>query len=146
MHVTTISATYERKHNLGNYNSANIGLTLWAQLEEGDDEAACAIALRNMARNHVMAELSRLDRRLEAKVQDLFMGLPVEVRSQLADTPPNLKGPLSWDEVAHAYNTLNPGGRRAKTLEMNVVFDWVARQPGYVVVDDSLYKEINNAN
>jgi len=82
MHVTTISATYERKHNLGDYNSANIGLTLWAQLEPGDDEAACAVALRDMCRAHVMTELSRLDRRLEAKVQDLFMGLPVEVRSQ----------------------------------------------------------------
>ena len=141
MHVTTISATYERKHNLGNYNSANIGLTLWAQLEDGDDDAACVIALRNMARNHVMTELSRLDTRLEGKVQDLPLGLPAEVRSQKGETPPNLKGPLSWDEVAHAYNTLNPGGRRAKTLEMNVVFDWVARQPGYVVVDDSLYKD-----
>jgi len=85
MHVTTISATYERKHNLGDYNSANIGLTLWAQLEPGDDEAACAVALRDMCRAHVMTELSRLDRRLEAKVQDLFMGLPVEVRSRFYD-------------------------------------------------------------
>ena len=144
MHVTTISATYERKHNLGNYNSANIGLTLWAQLEDGDDEATCAVALRDMARNHVMTELSRLDARLEAKVQDLPLGLPAEVRGQTAETSPNLKGPLSWDEVAYAYNTLNPGGRRAKTLEMDVVFNWVARQPGYVVVDDSLYKEIDH--
>jgi hypothetical protein len=29
-----------------------------------------------------MTELARLDKRLEAKVQDLFMGLPVEVRSK----------------------------------------------------------------
>ena len=83
MNITTISATYERKHNLGDYNSANVGMTLWAQLEPGEDEAVCANALRDMARNHVMTELSRLDRRLEAKVQDLFMGLPVEVRSRL---------------------------------------------------------------
>ena len=85
MQITTISATYERKHNLGDYNSANIGMSLWAQLEPGEDEAACAVALRDMARNHVMAELSRIDRRLEAKVADLFMGLPVEVRSQLVE-------------------------------------------------------------
>jgi hypothetical protein len=82
MNITTISATYERKHNLGDYNSANIGMTLWAQLEPDEDEAAAAIALRDMARNHVMTELARLDKRLEAKVQDLFMGLPVEVRSK----------------------------------------------------------------
>lgn len=83
MRITTISATYERKHNLGDYNAANVGVTLWAQLEPDDDEAVCANALRDMARNHVMVELSRIDRRLEAKVQDLFMGLPVEIRSQL---------------------------------------------------------------
>ena len=83
MNVTTISATYERKMNLGDYNSANVGMTVWAQLDEKDDEAACAVALREMARNHVMTELSRLDRRLEAKVQDLFMGLPLEVRSKI---------------------------------------------------------------
>lgn len=85
MQVTTISATYERKHNLGDYNSANIGMTLLAQLEPGEDEAACATALRDMARAHVMTELSRIDRRLEAKVQELFMGLPVEVRNQLQE-------------------------------------------------------------
>lgn len=83
MRITTISATYERKHNLGDYNAVNIGMTLWAQLEPGEDEAVCATALRVMARNHVVTELSRLDRRLEAKVQDLFMGLPVDIRSQL---------------------------------------------------------------
>jgi hypothetical protein len=54
-------------------------------LEPGEDEAAAAIALRDMARNHVMTELARLDKRLEAKVQDLFMGLPVELRSQFID-------------------------------------------------------------
>jgi hypothetical protein len=58
---------------------------LWAQLEPGEDEAACTIALRDMARNHVITELARLDKRLEAKVTDLFMGLPVEVRSQLKE-------------------------------------------------------------
>lgn len=83
MRITTISATYERKHNLGDYNAANVGVTLWAQLEPEDDEAVCANALRDMARNHVMVELARIDRRLEARVQDLFMGLPVEIRSQL---------------------------------------------------------------
>lgn len=82
MRLKTISAVYERKLNLGDYNSAHVGMTLWADLEDGDDEATAAAALREMARNNVMSELSRLDRRLEAKVQDLFMGLPVEVRKQ----------------------------------------------------------------
>ena len=85
MKVTTISATSGRKLNLGDYNSAHAEITLWAELEDGDDEAACADGLRQMARNHVMTELSRVDKKLEAKVQDLFMGLPVEVRSQLQE-------------------------------------------------------------
>jgi hypothetical protein len=97
MKITTISATYERKHNLGDYNSANIGMTLWAQLEDGEDEGACAIALRDMARNHVMTELSRVDKRLEAKVQDLFMGLPVEVRSTFDDVVDETMSDLAGD-------------------------------------------------
>lgn len=89
MKVTTISATYDRKVNMGDFNSANIGMTLWAQLEPEDNEAACATALREMARNHVVTELARIDRRLEAKVQDLFLGLPVDVRSQLVSANGN---------------------------------------------------------
>jgi hypothetical protein len=85
MKLKTVSATYGRKHNLGDYNSAHVEISLWADLEDGDDEAAAADALRQMARNQVMAELGRLDQRIAAKVQDLFMGLPLEVRNQLED-------------------------------------------------------------
>ena len=83
MKLTAISATYGRKMNLGDYNSAHAELTLWADLEEGDDPAASAEALRQMARNNVMAELARVKPELAAKVENLFMGLPVEVRSQM---------------------------------------------------------------
>ena len=83
MKLTAISGTYGRKINMGDYNSAHVEMTLWADLDEGDDPATAAEALRQMARNNVMAELARLQPSLQAKVQDLFMGLPVEVQAQL---------------------------------------------------------------
>jgi len=83
MKLTAISATYGRKINMGDYNSAHVEMTLWADLDDSDDPAKAAEALRQMARNNVMAELARLQPQLAAKVQDLFMGLPVEVQAQL---------------------------------------------------------------
>lgn len=81
MIIKTIAATYGRKLNLGDFNSAHAEMTLWADLEEGDDEAQAAIALREMARNHVMHELGRVDQRLRAKTEELFMGLPAELKA-----------------------------------------------------------------
>lgn len=83
MKLKTISVTYERKMNLGDYNSAHVGMTLWADLEEGDSEVKASAALREMARNNVMQELGRFSPNLEAKTAELFMGLPVDVRNDL---------------------------------------------------------------
>lgn len=83
MKLTTISATYDRKLNLGDYNSAHIAMTLWADVEDGDDPATAGEALRQMARHQVMAEIARLKPELKAKVEGVFMGLPLEVRQQL---------------------------------------------------------------
>lgn len=87
MKVRTISATYGRKVNLGDFNSSHVEMTLWADLEDGDNEASCANALRDMARNHVMNEVARVtgDAKLSAKVEQLIMGLPVEVRSDMPE-------------------------------------------------------------
>ncbi len=81
--ITTVSSTYERKMNLGDFNSVNIGVTLWAQLEDTDDEADVTTALRDMARNHVVTEMSRLEPKLASKVQNIIMGLPLELRTKL---------------------------------------------------------------
>lgn len=83
MKLKTVSVTYARKLNLGDYNSVHSEVSLWADLEEGDDEAIAAEALRQMARNQVMLELSRCDQRLQAKVTDIFAGLPISVQKQL---------------------------------------------------------------
>lgn len=58
-------------------------VSLWADLEDGDDPAVAADALRTMARHHVMAELANVESKLKAKVQDIFMGLPIDVQSKM---------------------------------------------------------------
>ena len=83
MRLTTVSATYGRKINLGDFNSAHVEISLWAELEEGDDEATAAEALRQMARNQVALEMARVQPQLAAKVKGIFAGLPVSVQKEL---------------------------------------------------------------
>lgn len=85
MRLKTISCTYGRKLNLGDFNSVHSEISLWADLDDGDDEATAAEALRAMARNQVMLELARIEQRLAAKVEGVFAGLPVDVKKQLAN-------------------------------------------------------------
>lgn len=83
MKITTLSVTYGRKINLGDYNSANIEMSIWAELEEGDDEAQISAALWEMAKNNVKAQVLPLKRDDEARVEKIYLGLPVEVREAI---------------------------------------------------------------
>lgn len=85
MKLKTVSVTYGRKLNLGDFNSVHSEVSLWADLEEGDDEATAAEALRSMARNQVMLELARVEQKLAAKVEGIFAGLPIDVKKQLTN-------------------------------------------------------------
>lgn len=60
MKVKTISVTYGRKINLGDYNSAEIGLTLWADLEEGEDHVDAVRELQRESRELARDEYRRL--------------------------------------------------------------------------------------
>lgn len=60
MIIKTISATYERKINLGNYNSVNLGMTAWADLGEGENAELVAKAVRAYCRENVRAEALQL--------------------------------------------------------------------------------------
>jgi hypothetical protein len=126
MKLTAISATYGRKINLGDYNSAHVEMTLWADLEENDDPAASAEALRQMARNNVMQEMARVKPELAAKVQDLFMGLPVDVQAQIQPV----------DENGVAYTTSLSGvrsyhGQNARVALENDLKQLDAKHGGY---------------
>ncbi len=60
MKVSTVSVSYERKFNLGDYNSLHLCCTIWADLEEGDQSQDVINALQDQARNSVKAEYGRL--------------------------------------------------------------------------------------
>jgi hypothetical protein len=84
MNVDRVSVHYERKLNLGDYNSAAIGCTLWAAIEEGDDLSTCTKALWEMARENVRVQAMPLlakdkDTREKASayVREYMAGLPV---------------------------------------------------------------------
>jgi hypothetical protein len=59
--VKTISVAYERKINLGDYNSAHLGVTLWAEPDEGADPDEVARLLQAEARDLCREEYKRLD-------------------------------------------------------------------------------------
>lgn len=83
MKITTISVTYGRKHNLGDYNSAHIEASIWADIEEGDDIAECEALLWTEAKEQVKAQLLPLVTKKEAQVKSVFAGLPVDVQNGL---------------------------------------------------------------
>ena len=51
--------------------------------------------------------------------------------------------PLTWEEVADFYD-IHHGGRKARTLSLQYVFDWVAKHPDiYLHPDeDTLHKKV----
>ena len=60
--VKTVSVSYERKINLGNYNSAHLGVGLWAEPDEGADPEEVVRLLQEQARRLCREEYRRLER------------------------------------------------------------------------------------
>lgn len=77
MHVKTISAVYERKFNLGDFNSMTVGATAWADLDENEDSVAAYAALFTEVKEVVKEQSLPVVQKLKAKVQEVFAGLPV---------------------------------------------------------------------
>jgi hypothetical protein len=78
MNIKTISVTYERKLNLGDFNSAAIGVTVWADVEDGEDPAAATNALFAKAKSAVKEQAMPLLSKVNAQTREFFMGKPVE--------------------------------------------------------------------
>lgn len=85
MKVTAVSITYKRKFNLGDYKSAELGATLWADIEEGDDLSQCTKDLWAMAKENVKAQSMPLLEKEKAKIdqanaymREYMAGIPVE--------------------------------------------------------------------
>lgn len=77
MRVKTISAVYERKFNLGDFNSMTVGATAWADLDENEDSVAAYAALFTEVKEVVKEQSLPVVQKLKAKVQEVFAGLPV---------------------------------------------------------------------
>lgn len=57
MIIKTISVTYGRKINLGNYNSAEISVTAWADIDnETEDPQSCFADLWALAKEQVKTQ------------------------------------------------------------------------------------------
>lgn len=77
--VKTVSVTYERKQNLGDFSSANVGCTIWADVEDGEDLDQAMHNLWEMAKANVKMQLLPLTKNNggSVNVEKLFLGLPV---------------------------------------------------------------------
>lgn len=56
MEIKTIAVSYNRKFNLGNFNSVDLSCSLWAQIVAEEDEDSCVQILQDKCREHVRAE------------------------------------------------------------------------------------------
>lgn len=83
MQITTISVTYGRKFNLGDYNSANVETQIWATLDESDDTAAAFDVLWAQAKGEVREQAEPLFAKQSARAAQLFAGLPVELQAEV---------------------------------------------------------------
>ncbi len=98
--VKTVSVTYGRKFNLGDYNSATVDCTLWADVSDDQDLDVAMTALWSMAKANVKAQLLPLTSKTMAKVEQVFMGLPLELRKSALDDEDD----HTWDD-----DNSNPG-------------------------------------
>jgi len=83
MKLTKIRATYGGKLNLGNFQSAEITMTLEAELEAGEDRKAAYKQLFAMAREAVIEEARPLIQKRNAMIDGVFTNLPSEFRDEL---------------------------------------------------------------
>jgi hypothetical protein len=83
--VKTVSVTYGRKFNLGDYNSATVDCTLWADVSDDQDLDAAMHGLWDMAKANVKEQAIPLLSKQAAKVENAFLGLPVELQQTIMD-------------------------------------------------------------
>jgi len=80
MKITSVQITYGRKHNLGDYSSAHVEVSIWADVTEEDDLDSTMRELWDMGKANVKAQLLPLVGNQQAKVEQVFLGLPKELR------------------------------------------------------------------
>jgi len=80
---TNVSVTYGRKFNLGEFQSAHIEISIWAEVDEEDDLNEAMGQLWSMAKENVRAQALPLIAKQRAKVKEVFLGLPVQLQEEV---------------------------------------------------------------
>ena len=57
--LRTVSVSYDRKVNLGDFNALTVSCTLWVQIEPGDDDNAVMAGMWDMARANCKQQIER---------------------------------------------------------------------------------------
>ncbi len=78
-----ISVTYGGKLNLGDFNSAHVEMTISAVIEESDTVEAATAQLFEAAKAAVRGEARQLFEKRGARVDQIFVGLPLETQKSL---------------------------------------------------------------
>ena len=89
MNIKTVSVTYERKQNLGDFSSAAVGCSIWADVSFDDDRLLHEemTSLWKMAKDNVHAQLTPLTRKGSVEVEELFLGLPLDLLEKVQTNP-----------------------------------------------------------
>ena len=58
--IKQVEVTYKRVLNLGNYSSATIGVSVLADVDEGEDSDAVITSVQETCREHARVEAMRL--------------------------------------------------------------------------------------
>ena len=110
MKLISVSLTYGRKINLGDYNNANLEVTLGADIEDGDDLNEIMHDLWHCARENVRVHAMPLLRRgTQDDVDAAYLGLPSQIDQwqPVGDNDP--EGP--YDNLCdHGFTSVCPEG------------------------------------
>ena len=85
MTIKTIAVSYERKFNLGDYNSLQLEATCWADLDvgAGDNPTECIRQLQATVRDAVAQEYVTLKTKLDARKAAGNGGASVSAKAQV---------------------------------------------------------------
>ena len=81
--VASFSVTYDRKFNIGDYNSLRLGATITVELEDDDDPDAVIAANQERVKKAVAREYVELRKKLDATKTN---GQTVEAKTQIAQS------------------------------------------------------------
>lgn len=85
MRTKTVSVTYGRKINLGDYNSATIEITTWTDLDEGEEAQIAIDTLYASAKENVKKQAMPLLKSdpTSLNFRETFLGQPVDSTKEL---------------------------------------------------------------